>query len=66
MLRGRAIMVHEAGEPNAVPLALDQTARSFRMISAARSPMMTQGAMVLPVVTFGMIEPSAMRSPSMP
>ena len=47
-------------------LAVDQTARSFRMISAARSPMMTQGAIVLPVVTFGMIEPSAMRSPSMP
>jgi hypothetical protein len=47
-------------------LAVDQTAQSFRMISAARSPMMTQGAIVLPVVTFGMIEPSAMRSPSMP
>jgi hypothetical protein len=44
----------------------DQTARSFRMISAARSPMMTQGAIVLPVVTFGIIEPSAIRSPSMP
>jgi hypothetical protein len=49
-----------------ISLAFDQTARSFLMISAARSPMMTQGAMVLPVVTFGMIEASAMRSPSMP
>jgi hypothetical protein len=33
------------------------------MISDARSPMMTQGAIVLPVVTFGAIEPSAIRSP---
>src|SRR5262245_36536347 len=38
---------------------------AFR-ISAARSPMMTQGAMVLPVVTRGMIDPSAMRRLSMP
>src|ERR1700687_2235021 len=30
-------------------------------ISAARSPMMTQGAMVFPVVTRGTIDPSAMR-----
>jgi hypothetical protein len=30
-------------------------------ISAMRSPMITQGAWVLPVVTLGMIEPSAMR-----
>jgi hypothetical protein len=35
-------------------------------ISATRSPMMTQGAMVLPVVTRGMIEPSAMRRFSIP
>jgi len=34
---------------------------SFRKASAARSPMTMQGAMVLPVVTRGMIEPSAMR-----
>src|SRR5258707_5983792 len=34
---------------------------SLRRTSAARSPMMTQGAMVLPVVTRGMIEPSATR-----
>ena len=39
---------------------------SFRKASAARSPMMTQGAMVLPVVTRGMIEPSAMRRFSIP
>jgi hypothetical protein len=30
-------------------------------ISAARSPMTTQGAIVLPVVTRGMMEPSAIR-----
>jgi hypothetical protein len=35
-------------------------------ISAARSPMMTQGAMVFPVVTRGMIDPSAMRRCSIP
>ncbi len=34
--------------------------------SAARSPMIAQGAWVLPVVTRGMIEPSATRRPSMP
>jgi hypothetical protein len=34
--------------------------------SAARSPMMTQGAIVLPVVTRGMIEPSATRRLSIP
>ena len=39
---------------------------SFRKASAARSPMMMQGAMVLPVVTRGMIEPSAMRRFSIP
>jgi hypothetical protein len=39
---------------------------AFRKASAARSPMMTQGAMVLPVVTRGMIEPSAMRRFSIP
>ena len=39
---------------------------SFRKASAARSPMMTQGAMVLPVVTRGMIEPSATRRFSIP
>jgi hypothetical protein len=39
---------------------------SFRNTSAARSPMMMQGAMVLPVVTRGMIEPSAMRRFSIP
>src|SRR5262252_2234234 len=31
------------------------------MISAARSPIITQGAIVLPVVTRGMTDPSAMR-----
>ena len=39
---------------------------SFRNASAARSPIMTQGAMVLPVVTRGIIEPSAMRRFSIP
>src|SRR5258708_17766482 len=39
---------------------------SFRKASAARSPMMMQGAMVFPVVTRGMIEPSAMRRFSIP
>jgi hypothetical protein len=34
---------------------------SFCKASAARSPMMMQGAMVLPGATRGMIEPSAMR-----
>ena len=37
-----------------------------RMASAARSPMITQGAIVLPVVTRGMIDPSAMRRFSIP
>src|SRR5262249_14880085 len=39
---------------------------SIRSICAARSPMITQGAMVLPVVTRGMIDPSAMRRLSTP
>ena len=39
---------------------------SLRKAAAARSPMMMQGAMVLPVVTRGMIEPSAMRRFSIP
>jgi FtsP/CotA-like multicopper oxidase with cupredoxin domain len=39
---------------------------SFRKASAARSPIMTQGAMVLPVVTRGMMDPSAIRSFSIP
>src|SRR5215470_13884457 len=39
---------------------------SPHMISAARSPTITQGAMVLPVVTRGMIDASAMRRLSMP
>ena len=34
---------------------------SLRKASAARSPMMMHGAMVFPVVTRGMIEPSAMK-----
>src|SRR5215813_4627476 len=33
----------------------------LHMISAARSPIITQGAIVLPVVTRGMTDPSAMR-----
>ena len=43
-----------------------QAACAVRIISAARSPMMAHGAWVLPVVTRGMIEPSATRSPSIP
>jgi hypothetical protein len=39
---------------------------SLRNASAERSPITTQGAMVLPVVTRGMIEPSAMRRFSIP
>ena len=39
---------------------------SIRSMCAARSPMITQGAMVLPVVTRGMIDPSAMRRLSTP
>lgn len=35
-------------------------------ISAARSPITTQGPMVLPVVTRGMIDPSAIRRFSIP
>ena len=34
--------------------------------SPIRSPIMTHGAIVLPVVITGMMEPSAMRSPSIP
>jgi len=34
--------------------------------SAARSPIMTQGAIVLPVVTAGMTEASATRKPRTP
>jgi hypothetical protein len=45
---------------NATPTMSLTCARSARA-SAARSPMMMQGAMVLPVVTRGMIEASAMR-----
>jgi len=33
---------------------------------AAHSPMITQGAIVLPAVTRGMIDPSAMRRRSIP
>jgi hypothetical protein len=39
---------------------------SIRRISAARSPMMTQGAIVLPVVTRGMMDPSAIRRFAIP
>jgi len=39
---------------------------SLRKASAAHSPMMMQGAMVLPLVTRGMIDPSAMRRFSIP
>jgi hypothetical protein len=35
-------------------------------ISPARSPMITQGAIVLPVVTRGMIDPSTIRTLSIP
>jgi len=39
---------------------------SVRSISAARSPMITHGAMVFPVVTRGIIDPSATRRLSTP
>jgi hypothetical protein len=44
----------------------DQSPRSARRISPARSPITTQGAIVLPVVTRGMMEPSAIRRLSIP
>src|SRR5258706_2532328 len=47
------------------PLDVSQRWAIFR-ISPARSPIMTQGAMVLPVVMRGMMEPSAIRRLSMP
>jgi hypothetical protein len=69
---------HECGQPSVVagiqavglarltpPGRLHSVCWADR-ISAARSPMMTQGAMVFPVVTRGMIEPSAMRRCSIP
>ena len=37
-----------------------------KIISAAFSPIMMQAALVLPETSVGMIEPSAMRSPSRP
>jgi hypothetical protein len=40
--------------------------KSARIIEAARSPIITQGAIVFPVVTLGMTEPSAMRKRWMP
>ena len=49
----------------AAALALDGQQRN-ELLAAARSPMMTQGACVLPVVTRGMIDPSATRRWSMP
>jgi hypothetical protein len=39
-----------------------RTSGQVLRISARRSPMITHGAWVLPVVMVGMIEPSAMRS----
>lgn len=37
-----------------------------RMKSAARSPIITHGALVLPPITLGITEASAMRRPSIP
>ena len=37
-----------------------------RIAAAALSPMLAQGAMVWPVVTRGMMDPSTIRRPSMP
>jgi hypothetical protein len=59
VLTWRRMRVVEMHDHRQIPCA-------FLMISAARSPMTTQGAIVLPLVTFGMIEASAMRSRSMP
>jgi hypothetical protein len=52
----------------AVPCAIRSPDRPFaaRIMSAARSPMTTHGAMVLPVVIRGMIDASAMRRLSKP
>jgi len=58
---GPKIQTRAERETDAVPIWC-----SSRMISAARSPTITQGAMVLPVVTRGMIDPSAMRRLSTP
>ena len=41
-------------------------AACFSIKSAAFSPIMIEGALVLPEVSVGMIEASATRSPSMP
>src|SRR5271155_3743110 len=46
--------------------ARNQILCSARSICPARSPMMIQAAMVFPVITRGMIEPSAMRRLSIP
>ena len=43
------------------PIGVHYSLWSALRISAARSPITTQGAMVLPVVMRGMMEPSAIR-----
>ncbi len=48
------------------PRLRDHNLCSAFSISPARSPMMTQGAIVLPAVTLGMMEPSTMRRLSIP
>ena len=61
----RSTKEHPRPESSATPTMSLTGARSAGT-SAARSPMIMQGAMVLPVVTRGMIEPSAMRRFSIP
>src|SRR5262249_35193136 len=63
------VEVHISGSHSVsslVVVLVDQMLCAARSISPARSPMMTQGAMVLAVVTRGMMEPSAMRRFSTP
>jgi hypothetical protein len=56
-----------AGSPASITAIVGHQVRwAIFSISEARSPIMTQGAIVLPVVTRGMMEPSAIRRLSMP
>src|SRR6185437_3265937 len=52
--------------PNDIYAAFSRTAAAASTISAHFSPIMIEGALVLPLVSVGMIEASATRSPSIP